>query len=391
MFLHDTHLPQVLTPDYYTSQVQFEREIKTLFEPAWHLVGTYSDLPRDGNYLTTEILNHPLIVWRTNGDYQTFLNVCPHRFSQLSCKPFGKAEQHLKCQYHGWEFDAEGNTRLIPDAQNFKPMTKGALSLQKIRTETIGQLIFINLNEEAQPLKEWLGSKTASLLEQMFPKKYRLFHTEDFVAEANWKCRMENSVENYHLDMVHSGTFGKVPPAEDVIHELEPGSSAYYLTETQARSQTEERLDRLMHRLAGCEQDRTFRNYFHYPHLMFTKMRLFGSMEWIIPLSPTRTRMVYKFFCYENPRSWRSRLARRMLSQWARRFFPQVVREDREAIEWVQKGLNSPRHPSPGVISAREERCFHFQNYIRDMTGDLEPTNREFAAAGIPAPDQCHC
>ena len=123
-----------------------------------------------------------------------------------------------------------------------------------------------------------------------------------------------------------------------------------------------------MHRLAGQPQDRVFRNYFRYPHLMFTKMRLFRSMEWVLPLSPARSRLVYKFFCYENPESRRSRLARRLLSAWAKRFFPKLVAEDAAAIEWMQKGLGSPRHASGGVISAREERCHHFQQYIRDMT-----------------------
>ena len=70
---------------------------------------------------------------------------CPHRFSQLSCESKGHCHPQLKCQYHGWEFDLEGHTRLIPDARSFKPLTKGALSLKTIRTETIGQLVFVNL------------------------------------------------------------------------------------------------------------------------------------------------------------------------------------------------------------------------------------------------------
>ncbi len=377
MFLHDTHLPQILPPSAYTSQDQFDREIETLFKPAWHLVGSFAELPRDGNFLTTTILDHPLLVWRTAGKFQTFLNVCPHRFSQLSCQLKGHSAPHLKCQYHGWEFDSEGHTRLIPDARSFKPMTKGALGLTKIRTDTIGQLIFANLDDNAPPLRDWLGEKPASLLEELFPPNFRLVLALDFEAEANWKCRMENSVESYHLDMVHQATFGKTPPAENVVHELEPGWSVYYVMETEARSKIEEQLDRLMHRLAGQPQDRVFRNYFRYPHLMFSKVRLFRSMEWVLPISPARSRLVYKFFCYENPTSRRSRLARRLLSEWGKRFFPHVVAEDAAAIEWMQKGLNSPRHASGGVISAREERCHHFQQYIQDTTAPNVPEPRK--------------
>jgi hypothetical protein len=173
--------------------------------------------------------------------------------------------------------------------------------------------------------------------------------------------------------MVHKATFGKTPPAEDVVHELEPEWSVYLVTETQANSKIEEQLDRLMHRLAGQEQDRVYRNYFRYPHIMFTKMRLFRSMEMTLPLTPTRSRFLYKFFCYENPGSLRSRLARRLLSLWAKRFFPKVVAEDAQAVQWMQKGLNSPRHASEGVVSAREERCYHFQQYIHDTTISQTP------------------
>ena len=373
MFLHDTHLPQVLPPSAYTSQEQLDREIERLFRPAWHLAGSFAELPKDGDFLTMTILDHPVLLWREGGEFQAFLNVCPHRFSQLSCEPKGHCHPQLKCQYHGWEFDREGHTRLIPDARSFKPMSKGALSLQTLRTETVGQLVFVNLNDDAPPLRDWLGEKASGLLEELFPPNFRLVQTLDFEVEANWKCRMENAVESYHVDMVHKQTFGVTPPAEDVIHEMEPGWSTYYVTETAARSKIEEQMDRLMHRLAGQEQDRVYRNYFRYPHVMFSKIRLFRSMELVLPLSPTRSRFIYKIFCYENPNSWRSRLARRLLSEWGKRFFPKVVAEDANAVQWMQKGLNSPRHSSEGVVSAREERCYHFQEYVKNETMPKKP------------------
>ncbi len=147
MFLSDTHLPQALRPEDYTSAEQFDREIETLFLPGWHFIATAADLPKDGDFRTFELLGYPLIVWRTGGEYHTFLNVCPHRFSRISKESCGHADETLQCQYHGWEFDSSGNTRKIPDAVSFKPLTKGSLSLTKIRTETCGQLIFVNLTD----------------------------------------------------------------------------------------------------------------------------------------------------------------------------------------------------------------------------------------------------
>src|SRR5437868_1689071 len=55
MFISDTHLPQLIAPRDYTSPEQFNRENERLFLPAWHCVGSLSDLPRDGDFFTTKI------------------------------------------------------------------------------------------------------------------------------------------------------------------------------------------------------------------------------------------------------------------------------------------------------------------------------------------------
>ena len=53
--------------------------------------------------------------------------------------------------------DSEGETKRIPDAKSFRPFKKGMVGLKKFRTETVGQLIFVNLNDDGPGLKEYLG------------------------------------------------------------------------------------------------------------------------------------------------------------------------------------------------------------------------------------------
>ena len=48
MFIHQNRLETQLKPDHYRSEAQYRREIERLFVPAWHLVGTSAELPRDG-------------------------------------------------------------------------------------------------------------------------------------------------------------------------------------------------------------------------------------------------------------------------------------------------------------------------------------------------------
>src|SRR5690606_18652188 len=65
MFVHTEHLPQILSTQDYTSQAQFDRERDRLFLPAWHLVGTFTDIPGDGDFRTFHLHGQELITWKS--------------------------------------------------------------------------------------------------------------------------------------------------------------------------------------------------------------------------------------------------------------------------------------------------------------------------------------
>src|SRR5581483_2783043 len=112
MFVNKSHLPHLLAPELYCSAEQHAREIDQLFQPAWHCVATTADLPDHGDYLTLELFGRPLLVRNCDGEIRAFLNVCSHRHSTLTDAPRGSCDV-IRCQYHGWEYDREGDTRRI--------------------------------------------------------------------------------------------------------------------------------------------------------------------------------------------------------------------------------------------------------------------------------------
>ncbi|MBW3541524.1 MAG: aromatic ring-hydroxylating dioxygenase subunit alpha [Planctomycetes bacterium] len=369
MFLHETHLPQVLTPDEYTSPDQYRRELERLLVPGWHSLCTLGELPNDGDWRTDELYGRPLILWRRGDDVKAFLNVCPHRFARIAGAKCGHAAEHLKCQYHGWEFDADGCTRKIPDARSFKPMSKGALELTKIHAEVCGQLVWVNLSHDAPPLAEYLGPGYERCQTLCAPGR-RVAAIFDNEIDCNWKLKIENSLESYHVEMVHASTFGRTPPAELCRHELEPRWTTY-ATYDDPPTPWQRFLDRLVHRLVRIEPDTEYKQYLYYPNIMFGKMRLFSWAETVVPLSPTRTRIIARFFSHGSRSGrLRSRLLSRMLANWARKYFTRVGAEDAGIVQEVQRGLSSTKQPDGGLISIREERCWHFQEYIKEMTND---------------------
>src|SRR5918999_1092218 len=63
---------------------------------------------RDGAPVRARLLGEDLVVFRdTNGRVGVLAEHCPHRGASLS---FGRNEGcGLRCLYHGWKFDVEGN------------------------------------------------------------------------------------------------------------------------------------------------------------------------------------------------------------------------------------------------------------------------------------------
>jgi choline monooxygenase len=367
MFLHDSHLPQLLPPDEYCSAEQHNREMERLFLPGWHCIGSLSDLPREGSFRTMELFEHPLLLWRKDGAVHTYLNVCSHRFCQLTHAPCGR-QSELTCQYHGWQYDVGGDTRRIPDAKSFRPLEKGTLGLTKFRTECIGQLIFVTLSDDAPPLADYLGPGYA-LCQELFSPRAQLVLAAIRPNRSNWKVSLENSLESYHLSTVHKSTFGTWPEEREMHHELWERWSAVRVTR-ETQQYYLHRLGELAMRLAGIDCDLNYYQFHCYPNLVVARFGMFSWMESVIPTSPSDSYDIWRF--YSNVAvsgSFRSRWIAPYLWLWGRWWFHKVIREDERLFPAVQRGLAAPRHPSGGLVSTREERIFHFQQYVKDATG----------------------
>ena len=366
MFIHDSHLPQVLTADCYYSREHYEKELTSFFLPGWHVVGTVGDLPRDGDFLTVELFGRPLIVWRNGGQFHTFLNVCAHRFSTLTHAPCGHMPT-LTCQYHGWEYDEAGNTRRIPDARSFRPLHDGQVALTKFRTTTCGQVIFVALTEHAPELSSFLGSGY-EICEELIGLSRTRVMTLDWELEANWKVKVENSLESYHVDTVHRRTFRTRPPAEACEHVLADHWSLFK-TNQPAVSRLHRWLDSVAYPLMGLKHNIGYEHYLFLPNLMLGRAGRSSWIEVVRPLTSTRCRLLFALFVESSRnRNPLAMITSRIMARGAARFTRLAMSEDVAVMPGIQKGLESCQQPSTGLISIREERVFHFQRCIQAMT-----------------------
>lgn len=363
MFISDTHLPQLLPAHAYHDEAWYEREVEKALLPAWHVVATSGDFPRDGSFVSLKLLGRPLLLRRDGGEIHGFLNVCPHRFATLTDAPRG-CTAVLKCGYHGWEFDGcSGATRRIPDAPAFRPLEKGQLGLTQVQVEVCGGLVFVSVGQPQQSVTTQLAACDCD------PAVHTSQHGEigrrEVLLPVNWKVAVENTLESYHVAEVHPRTFTTAPPENACRHELTTAGSCFSGPGDTRR--TVVGLERLLLGRLGLSRHGGYRHTHLHPTFTLAATDSFAILLSFLPESARLTRLVVAWFARQSGSS--RTLADRLLRIWAgmqSRFWLQVVGEDAAIVPRVQAGLEATAQPGGGLISRREERIVHFQRWLLD-------------------------
>ena len=161
----------------------------------WHPVLLSEELPEpDCPPKRTTILSEPLVAFRdTNGNVGLVDNNCPHRRASLF---FGRNEEAgLRCVYHGWKFDVNGECVDMPSEpaeSNFKDKVK----------------------IKSYPCREGAGMVWAymgpSELQPEMPKlEYLDMPADQYVAtkvmyESNYVQVIEGEIDTVHASILHS-------------------------------------------------------------------------------------------------------------------------------------------------------------------------------------------
>ena len=378
MFINQHSLRHLLKPEHYCSEQQFRLELDRLFRPAWQFVATKSELLKDGDCLTLDLLGTPILVRNSSGQFLAYENVCSHRHCLLTDEACGN-QPTLRCQYHGWEFDDHGRTAKIPDARCFRPWDRDNSRLRMFRLEACGDLLFVSLNTDAPSLKDWL-SPFFDETEQAFSSPiWKMTHVWEYDCQANWKVPTENTLESYHVPALHQKFFGDfLPPEENSEHLLHERYTALTYSATSKMEQRQAQLNRW---LGGTPTLKYLHRHIH-PNTILVSTDTINYALMYMPTSPTTVKIRVRMFAIRGTR--RGPLAR--FVSWlawrvAKSKTLQVHTEDRNVYASQQKGLERSKHP--GVIGSREERIYVFQKYILESLG--LPLPPDPAAESLPA------
>jgi len=164
----------------------------------------------DSDPVRIRLLGEDLIAFRdTNGNVGIMDNFCPHRRASMF---FGRNEEcGLRCVYHGWKFDVNGNCVDMPSEpaeSNFKDKVKIKAYECQERNGIIWT--YMGTREKTPALPE--------LEANMRPDRdYTIALT---MRNCNWMQALEGDIDTAHLGFLHLGSAD--PKA------LVPGSVDYY-------------------------------------------------------------------------------------------------------------------------------------------------------------------
>ena len=205
----------------YTSDEFFDLEQQYIWKKSWLLAGHMDEVPQPGSYRVWDRAGPPVVIVHTEkGDIKAFYNTCRHRGAPVVTDQAG-CRARLTCHYHGWSYNLDGELVAIRNPEDFRDFDYSCHGLAAIRCERFGQLIFVNFDESAPTLLDWLGPIAVEWEEFQFDR-CRLAARHVFDLDCNWKIAMESNTEVYHVRTVHPKTVAPMLDDRRNVNTLYP-------------------------------------------------------------------------------------------------------------------------------------------------------------------------
>ncbi len=201
--------PLTYSVEAFTSRDYAAAEADLLWAKVWQHAGRVEEVPKVGDFITYDIGDDAILVVRTAPDsLKAYHNVCPHRGRRLIDTPCDANRtcgnrKRFVCGFHGWTFDLQGKNTYILDESDWKgELTSERTSLAEVRVDTWGGWIFINMDPECVPLRDYL-EPAAGILDPFAFEKMRYKWRQWVIYDSNWKTALEAFMEPYHVQGTH--------------------------------------------------------------------------------------------------------------------------------------------------------------------------------------------
>lgn len=330
---------------YHASEVA-AAERDSVFADSWQCVGLAKDVATPGDYLTADVAGEPVLAVRgAEGVLRAFFNVCRHRAAVVMPEPCGHATK-LRCRYHGWTYDLEGNLKGVPEfagVQNFDKDAEGLVPLGAV--EVWGPFVFVHVKPPREPLAASLAP-LAEWAERTSPFTAMNHHARrEYRVKCNWKVYIDNYLDGgYHVNTVHPNLAGVLNYAD-------------YTTTLFAKSSLQSAPLKPATGDAGRTRVGERASYWWlWPNFMLNHTDGVLDTNLVLPVGENECRVVFDFFFRDD--------ATADFRAASLRTADEVQDEDRIICEDVQRGLQSRSYETGRYSVEREAGGHHFHRLL---------------------------
>lgn len=195
-------LPRRIPVARYVDPAWDRLERERLWPRVWQMACTVDSVGSPGDWCEYRLGALSAIVVRgEDGAIRAFRNACRHRGSPL-LEGAGCGLTDITCPYHAWTYDLGGRRR----------GGGGAFDLIPLKTGVWAGLVFVNWDDGAEPLEEFLGVVPGEL-SWVGMERFTARHEITVPVACNWKLVADAFNEAYHIHAVHPQL---MPAADDV-------------------------------------------------------------------------------------------------------------------------------------------------------------------------------
>jgi choline monooxygenase len=348
---------------WYTDPRIAELERASVFSKTWQLVGRTGQVQNPGQFIATMVAGEPVVVVRgADNTLRAFYNVCRHHAAAVVTQPCGQAAL-LRCPYHGWNYGLDGSLKGMPEFEGVENFDRSQNGLVPIRVETWECFVFINLDDHAPPLAEFLGG----LVHRIAPLgigELHYFDRRTYDIACNWKVFVDNYLDGgYHVPHLHKGLNSVLDYKQYTIENEDRyclQSSPMVASAEDAATGSTRKGDRAWY-------------FWQHPNLMINCYAGYMDTNLVIPVDVDHCKVIFDFYFADVTG------ASREYNEQSVNVGNRVQEEDLGICEDVQRGLKSRAYRAGRLSVRREagEQLFH-QLLAAGLRSGLEP---KFAAA----------
>jgi phenylpropionate dioxygenase-like ring-hydroxylating dioxygenase large terminal subunit len=348
----------IISPNEYCDKTVLENENKLLFSKIWNFIGFKNDFSQVNDFKTQKVAGIPLVVQNCKGEIKCFKNICSHRHSIIQVETAGN--RPLLCPYHGWAYNENGVPFGIPKKPLFcfKKEEMECLKLREYKVDFCGDLVFVNINNDSkESLKDYLGS-FYSEIEKISQNFGELIDINDMIINSNWKILVENTLESYHVNLIHEDTFKRLG-ADGLDFIFENSHSAWNATLSLKENEGRQKkillpFENRAYKIEGYKHIIVFPNI-----LISSTYGISFNLTQILPVDENNS--IFRSFVFITKKLTEDKndLVESIYKNSLINFNRKVFNEDKVICEKVQIGVNNSHYQ--GELSDEEMRVCEFQ------------------------------